>query len=165
MMDNAAWIYLLAIFYALQLSVQVTGLPSKNLHHLMTKREIEHYFGVDDHDKVPEYDITHPYQSNEQGDLLSFSMQSHTRNKRDVEPPESAFYKMDAFGSTLHLKLLFRLCSFLSLSCQEPRDYHFVSTLINILILMCLSRVRHMLEGPLLLVLAMRQYQVRWPQK
>ena len=32
-------------------------------------------------------------------------MQSHTRNKRDVEPPESAFYKMDAFGSTLHLKL------------------------------------------------------------
>lgn len=104
-MDNAAWIYLLAIFYALQLSVQVTGLPSQNLHHLMTKREIEHYFGVDDHDKVPEYDITHPYQSNEQGDLLSFSMQSHTRNKRDVEPPESAFYKMDAFGSTLHLKL------------------------------------------------------------
>ncbi|XP_015758816.1 PREDICTED: A disintegrin and metalloproteinase with thrombospondin motifs 18-like [Acropora digitifera] len=105
MMDNAAWIYLLVIFYALQLSVQVTGLPSKNLHHLMTKREIEHYFGVDDHDKVPEYDITHPYQSNEQGDLLSFSMQSHTRNKRDVEPSESAFYKMDAFGSTLHLKL------------------------------------------------------------
>lgn len=32
-------------------------------------------------------------------------MQSHTRNKRDVEPSESAFYKIDAFGSTLHLKL------------------------------------------------------------
>lgn len=32
-------------------------------------------------------------------------MHSHTRNKRDVEPPESPFYKMDAFGSTLHLKL------------------------------------------------------------
>ena len=54
---------------------------------------------------VPEYDISHPYQSNEQGEFVTYSMYSHTRNKRDIEPQASPFYIMDAFGTKLHLKL------------------------------------------------------------
>lgn len=55
--------------------------------------------------KVPEYDITHPYQSDEQGEFVSYSMHSQTRRKRDTRPQKSSFYKMNAFGTELHLKL------------------------------------------------------------
>ena len=53
--------------------------------------------------QVPEYDIANLYQSDEQGDL-SYPMHQ-TRNKRDTEAHEPSFYKLDAFGSKLHLKL------------------------------------------------------------
>lgn len=53
---------------------------------------------------MPKYDISHPYQSNEQGDFVSYSLHQ-SRNKRDTEPQEHSFYVLDAFGSKLHLKL------------------------------------------------------------
>ena len=54
--------------------------------------------------QVPEYDIANLYQSDEQGSVLNSGMHQ-TRNKRDTEPHEPSFYKLDAFGSKLHLKL------------------------------------------------------------
>ena len=53
---------------------------------------------------VPEYDISNPYQSNDLGDFVSYSMHQ-ARSKRDTVPHAPAFYKVDAFGSKLHLKL------------------------------------------------------------
>ncbi|XP_068732164.1 A disintegrin and metalloproteinase with thrombospondin motifs 6-like isoform X2 [Montipora capricornis] len=105
MTDIISLMFASALFYTLQLSVPAGGVMSQKLHNHMTKREIRHYFGVDNHDKVPEYDISHPYQSNDQGEFITYSMYSHTRNKRDIEPQASPFYIMDAFGTKLHLKL------------------------------------------------------------
>lgn len=54
--------------------------------------------------KVPEYDVTSPYQSNDEGHFVSYSMHQ-TRTKRSNELHDDSFYKLEAFGSELHLKL------------------------------------------------------------
>lgn len=55
--------------------------------------------------KVPEYHVTSPYQSNDAGDFVSYSLHP-TREKRSTgQPMDHSFYKLDAFGSILHLKL------------------------------------------------------------
>ncbi|CAH3193208.1 unnamed protein product, partial [Porites evermanni] len=73
----------------------------------MTKREIKHFFGVEDHDKVPEYDVASPYLSNNQGDFVSYSLHpSPARSKRDADRyAENSYYKLDTFGTKLHLRL------------------------------------------------------------
>ncbi|KAM7451841.1 metalloendopeptidase [Porites harrisoni] len=73
----------------------------------MTKREIKHFFGVEDHDKVPAYDVASPYLSNNQGDFVSYSLHpSPARSKRDADRyAENSYYKLDTFGTKLHLRL------------------------------------------------------------
>jgi len=89
----------------LQTYVAVRGVTTPKLHEHMTKREIEYFFNVDDHDEVPEYHVTSPYQSNDAGDFVSYSLHP-TREKRSTgEALDHSFYKLDAFGSKLHLKL------------------------------------------------------------
>ena len=51
---------------------------------------------------VPEYEITEPYQSNQDGEFVSHAL--HEQHKRDLHDGAS-FYKMDAFGNKMHLKL------------------------------------------------------------
>lgn len=93
------------LLMVLQTHVAVRGVATPKLHHHMTKREIEYFFNVDDHDKVPEYHVTSPYQSNDAGDFLSYSLHP-TREKRSTgQTMDHSFYKLDAFGSKLHLKL------------------------------------------------------------
>lgn len=93
-----------AIALLMMLQTRVKGVPTEKLHHHMTKREIQYYFNVDDHDKVPEYDVSSPYQSNYEGDFVSYSMYP-ARTKRSTVLHDSSFYKLDAFGTKLHLKL------------------------------------------------------------
>ncbi|XP_073255860.1 A disintegrin and metalloproteinase with thrombospondin motifs 18-like [Porites lutea] len=102
------WLWTVAtLFYILQRNVGVKGVPPKNLHHQMTKDEIQHFFGVEDHNKVPEYDVASPYLSNNQGDFVSYSLHpSPVRSKRDaVHNAENSYYKLDTFGKKLHLRL------------------------------------------------------------
>lgn len=49
--------------------------------------------------------MTSPYQSDDAGDFVSYSLHP-TREKRSTgEALDHSFYKLDAFGSKLHLKL------------------------------------------------------------
>ena len=52
---------------------------------------------------VPEYEITEPYQSNEHGEFVSHTL--HARHTRDIHDSDAWFYKMDAFGNKMHLKM------------------------------------------------------------
>ncbi|XP_078379423.1 A disintegrin and metalloproteinase with thrombospondin motifs 6-like [Oculina patagonica] len=80
------------------------GLPSKPLHHHMTRREIIKYFGVSEHAQVPKYDVVNPYQSNEAGECVSFALHQ-SRNRRSTDDSDITYYKLRAFGSDLHIKL------------------------------------------------------------
>ncbi|XP_027054946.1 A disintegrin and metalloproteinase with thrombospondin motifs 3-like [Pocillopora damicornis] len=70
----------------------------------MTKREIQYYFNVDDHNKVPEYEVSNPYQSNDEGEFVSYSLHP-ARAKRSLGLDDFSSFKLNAFGSNLHLKL------------------------------------------------------------
>ena len=52
---------------------------------------------------VPEYEITEPYQSNEDGEFVTHTL--HERHTRDAHGSSAWHYKMDAFGNKIHLKL------------------------------------------------------------
>lgn len=86
------------------LRTYVSGGPTEKLHHHMTKREIQYYFNVDDHDKVPEYEVSNPYQSNDEGEFVSYSLHP-ARAKRSLGLDDFSSFKLNAFGSNLHLKL------------------------------------------------------------
>ena len=57
--------------------------------------------------QVPEYDVASPYLSNNQGDFVSYSLHhSSARRKRDADRyAENSYYKLDTFGTKLHLRL------------------------------------------------------------
>lgn len=52
---------------------------------------------------VPKYEVTEPYQSDEDGEFVTHTL--HERHARDVHGNGAWFYKMDAFGNKMHLKL------------------------------------------------------------
>jgi len=52
---------------------------------------------------VPEYDVTHPYESTSDGKFLSHDVRTSYRTKRDTD--DHHYYSLNAFGKTLHLKL------------------------------------------------------------
>jgi hypothetical protein len=54
---------------------------------------------------VPEYDITHPYQSTHDGEFVSYDLRSKHRARRDAENSDKRHYSLKAFGKTLHLVL------------------------------------------------------------
>lgn len=86
------------------LRAHVRGGPTEKLHHHMTKREIQYFFNVDDHDIVPEYEVSSPYQSNDEGEFVSYSLDP-ARTKRSLRSDDFSSFKLDAFGTKLHLKL------------------------------------------------------------
>ncbi|XP_068687209.1 A disintegrin and metalloproteinase with thrombospondin motifs 6-like isoform X1 [Montipora foliosa] len=77
-----------------------------NLHQRMDKRELQVTFGVDSQEKVPAYEITTPYFSDGFGNLLGKRIpRVKTRQRRHTSKPELKFFKVQAFGRTLHLKV------------------------------------------------------------
>ena len=52
---------------------------------------------------VPDYDVSFPYHSNENGDF--FSYQRKQLQSRGNDGPEKLFFKLPMFGRELHLKL------------------------------------------------------------
>ena len=54
---------------------------------------------------VPEYDVTRPFRADESGTFLSYKLDGHARWKRDADKPGVLYYKIEAFGLSLHLNL------------------------------------------------------------
>ncbi|XP_078372204.1 A disintegrin and metalloproteinase with thrombospondin motifs 6-like isoform X1 [Oculina patagonica] len=78
-------------------------LDAKPLHRHMTEIEIQKFFGVQTSADVPRYEVTEPYQTNENGEFVSHTL--HERHTRDIHNSGAWYYKMDAFGNKMHLKL------------------------------------------------------------
>ncbi|XP_022802291.1 A disintegrin and metalloproteinase with thrombospondin motifs 18-like isoform X3 [Stylophora pistillata] len=93
---------LLVLVFAMLLSIDVVLARKykQHLHHHMTRREIERYFGVKDHTKIPEYDIITPHQT----DVVGRTM-SPLRIRRDAGHSDVLHYEVHAFGSKLRLRL------------------------------------------------------------
>lgn len=75
------------------------------LHHRMTKREMSKYFGATSHAEVPEYEVISPFQADDAGEFITHELHKRSRTKRSIYQPDSWFYKMDAFGFSLHLNV------------------------------------------------------------
>lgn len=54
---------------------------------------------------VPEYEVILPYQSDESGNLVDYSLRCQTRTRRSTNKPNFWFFKMDAFGKSIHLNV------------------------------------------------------------
>ncbi|XP_048588217.1 A disintegrin and metalloproteinase with thrombospondin motifs 18 isoform X2 [Nematostella vectensis] len=94
-------------FVLVATTIGVFGSAAKNaqtVHHHMTSRELQKYFGVDQHKDVPEYDVTHPYQSTSAGTFLSYDLHSDHRSRRSTDIHDKR-YNIRAFGKNMHLKL------------------------------------------------------------
>ncbi|CAH3168782.1 unnamed protein product [Pocillopora meandrina] len=96
---SSNWLFLV---FALLLSIDaiLARKSEQNLHHHMTKREIEHYFGVKDHTKIPEYDISSPHHTDVNGRTMSPFL-----IRGDVGHSDILHYDLHAFGSKLRLRL------------------------------------------------------------
>ena len=69
---------------------------------------------------VPDYEITVPYQSNEDGHFISHTL--HKRQAGDMHDSDSWYYKMKVFGNDMHFKLR-RNTNFVAPNLQlETRD-------------------------------------------
>ena len=54
---------------------------------------------------VPEYDVISPFQADDAGQFITHELHKRSRTKRSISQPDSWFYKMDAFGFSLHLNV------------------------------------------------------------
>lgn len=54
---------------------------------------------------VPEYEVTSPFQADDAGQFITHELHKRSRTKRSTSQPDSWFYKMDAFGFSLHLNV------------------------------------------------------------
>lgn len=55
---------------------------------------------------VPEYEITHPFLSNEKGEFISYQLSNpHPRHRRNTDEGSVFYYHLKAFGIGLHLNL------------------------------------------------------------
>ena len=54
---------------------------------------------------VPEYEVISPFQADDAGKFITHELHKRSRTKRSIYQPDSWFYKMDAFGFSLHLNV------------------------------------------------------------
>ena len=54
---------------------------------------------------VPEYEVISPFQADDAGQFITHELHKRSRTKRSTSQPDSWFYKMDAFGFSLHLNV------------------------------------------------------------
>ena len=54
---------------------------------------------------VPEYEVISPFQTDDAGQFITHELRKRSRTKRSTSQPNSWFYKMDAFGFSLHLNV------------------------------------------------------------
>ena len=54
---------------------------------------------------VPEYEVISPYQSDESGNMVNPFIHGHIRTRRSANEPNFSYFKVQAFGRSLHLNL------------------------------------------------------------
>lgn len=57
------------------------------------------------HFSVPEYEVVSPYQADEFGNLIDYSLRTQTRTRRNTNEANFWFFKMEAFGRSIHMNL------------------------------------------------------------
>ncbi|XP_029182362.2 A disintegrin and metalloproteinase with thrombospondin motifs 6-like [Acropora millepora] len=80
----------------------------QEVHRHMTTRDLSRLFGVDSHDNVPEYNIVHPIQVDDEGTFVSHELSfPRIRMRRAVGSAheDEMQYKVSAFGNDFHLHL------------------------------------------------------------
>ncbi|KAK2546797.1 hypothetical protein P5673_033553 [Acropora cervicornis] len=92
-MDNYIWLTVLVLATAFQ------------VHLRMRRSELEEYFGVSSYDKVPNYDVATPFQTDENGGFVSHELDLQTKHKRSTEEPNAWYLSIKVFGMSLHLNL------------------------------------------------------------
>jgi len=81
-------------------------ISGKPLHDLMTMEEMKHFFGVEDVENVPEYDVALPYKATKEGEFASYSLNPHRmkRSLDDNDEDDAVYhYKINFLGKRLHL--------------------------------------------------------------
>lgn len=101
-MDHFARIWIVVVFLTVLKNAGSETLKAskKNLHHHMTKREVEYLFGVKDHSEIPEYDVATPHETESNGRMMSPFGRRRRSSNTDL-----LHYKLHAFGSKFRLKL------------------------------------------------------------
>ncbi|KAK3699418.1 hypothetical protein QZH41_018585, partial [Actinostola sp. cb2023] len=54
---------------------------------------------------VPKYDVVHPFQSDHNGEFLSYKLHHATRHRRSLDEPNVWYFSMKAMGLNLHLNV------------------------------------------------------------
>ena len=54
---------------------------------------------------MPQYEVISPFQADETGQFITHELHKRSRTKRSTDQTDSWFYKMDAFGLSLHLNV------------------------------------------------------------
>ncbi|XP_022792548.1 A disintegrin and metalloproteinase with thrombospondin motifs 6-like [Stylophora pistillata] len=109
---NLKWKIFFAIYYAsVFIDGEVVGSNSFNKHtfndvHLrMADNELHKTFGVDSREKVPEYEVIAPYQSDDLGNFVDYILHDEVRTRRAISEPDFWYFKIEAFGRSLHLNV------------------------------------------------------------
>lgn len=54
---------------------------------------------------VPEYEVISPYQADEFGNLVGYSLRTQTRTRRNAHEANFWYFKVEAFGRSIHMNL------------------------------------------------------------
>ena len=57
------------------------------------------------HFLVPEYEVISPYQADEFGNLVGYSLRTQTRTRRNTNEANFWYFKVQAFGRSIHMNL------------------------------------------------------------
>ena len=57
------------------------------------------------HISVPEYEVISPYQADEFGNLVGYSLLTQTRMRRNTNEANFWYFKVEAFGRSIHMNL------------------------------------------------------------
>lgn len=54
---------------------------------------------------VPEYEVISPYQADEFGNLVAYSLRIQTRKRRNTNEANFWYFNVEAFGGSIHMNL------------------------------------------------------------
>ncbi|XP_078379485.1 A disintegrin and metalloproteinase with thrombospondin motifs 1-like [Oculina patagonica] len=97
----------------------------KPLHHLMTKEEMKQFFGEEHLSSVPEYDVALPFEANEEGNFVTYSLNRKSKRSLAEDENDNATpyrYIINVLGEKLDLRVK-RNTKFMAPGLQlETRD-------------------------------------------
>lgn len=76
-----------------------------DVHLHMADSDLQKTFGVDSREKVPEYEVIAPYKSDDSGSFVDYVHHDEERTRRATSEPNFWYFKIEAFGRSLHLNV------------------------------------------------------------